>query len=81
MARRLAVLASASPMASRLMSPHISPPVAASRLTSPRMMSTYGAESPFILLARCHVKPEFAAEHLEAARVADAGVKETEPGA
>jgi len=43
-------------------------------------MSIYGADSPFILLARCHVKPEFAKEHLEAARVADAGVQASEPG-
>lgn len=43
-------------------------------------MSSYGADSPFILLARCHVKPEFAKEHLEAARVADAGVQASEPG-
>ena len=43
-------------------------------------MSTYGADTPFILLARCHVKPEFAKEHLDAARVADAGVEASEPG-
>ena len=43
-------------------------------------MSTYGADTPFILLARCHVKKECAAEHLEAARVADAAVKDSEPG-
>ena len=43
-------------------------------------LSTFGADTPFILLARCHVKPEFAKEHMEAARVADAGVMESEPG-
>ena len=39
------------------------------RLPAPRMMSTFGASTPFILLARAHVKPEFAKEHMEAAAV------------
>ena len=43
-------------------------------------MATYGVDTPFILLARCHVKPEFAKEHLAAARVADAGVQASESG-
>lgn len=42
--------------------------------------STYGGSTPFILLARCHVKEDRLDEYLEAARVADAGVKESEPG-
>ena len=50
------------------------------RLPAPRMMSTFGASTPFILLARAHVKPEFAKEHMEAAAVADNGVMESEPG-
>ena len=48
--------------------------------TSACNMATFDGSTPFILLARCHVKPEFAAEYLEAARVADEGVKASEPG-
>lgn len=40
----------------------------------------YDATTPFLLLARCHVKAEHKEAWLEAAKVADAGVKETEPG-
>ena len=43
-------------------------------------MSAYGASTPFILLARCHVRAEFKDAYLEAARVADAAVMESEPG-
>ena len=43
-------------------------------------MSEYGANTPFILIARCHVKPECLDAYLEAARVADAAVQESEPG-
>ena len=50
------------------------------RLPAPRMMSTFGASTPFILLARAHVKPEFKEQHMEAAAVADNGVMESEPG-
>jgi autoinducer 2-degrading protein len=51
-------------------------------MPSPRGVidSSYGGETPFMLLARCHVKPECLDEYLEAARVADAGVKASEPG-
>ena len=38
------------------------------------MMSTFGASTPFILLARAHVKPEFKEQHMEAAAVADSCV-------
>jgi len=42
--------------------------------------SGYGAASPFILIARCHVKPDQLDAYLAAAEAADAGVKATEPG-
>ena len=46
-----------------------------------RMATSIGdATTPFLLLARCHVKPENKEKWLEAARVADKGVMETEPG-
>ena len=37
-------------------------------------MSEYGENTPFILIARCHVKPDKLEEYLEAAKVADAAV-------
>jgi len=40
----------------------------------------FGEATPFILLARCHVKPENKDKWMEAAKVADAGVRESEPG-
>ena len=44
------------------------------------MADVYGASTPFILLARCHVKAEHKEAYLEAARVADDAVKASEPG-
>merc|ERR550537_2096227 len=44
-------------------------------------MAAYDGSTPFILLARCHVKPEADLDaYLEAARVADAAVQASEPG-
>jgi quinol monooxygenase YgiN len=40
----------------------------------------FGANTPFILIARCHVKPDRLEEYLKAAKVADAAVKKSEPG-
>merc|ERR1712137_1349341 len=48
--------------------------------TAPVRMATFGASTPFILLARAHVKPEFLEKHMEAARVADDAVMNSEPG-
>jgi (4S)-4-hydroxy-5-phosphonooxypentane-2,3-dione isomerase len=39
----------------------------------------FGATTPFLLIARCHVKPSCIDKYIEAAKVADAAVKETEP--
>merc|ERR1712110_1361382 len=41
---------------------------------------SFDADSPFLLIARCHVKPDCLDDYLRAAAVADAAVKETEPG-
>jgi len=41
--------------------------------------SAYGASTPFIQIARCHVKPECVDAYLKAAEEADAAVRETEP--
>merc|ERR1719502_2309642 len=43
-------------------------------------VSAFGAETPFLLIARCHVKPECRDAYLKAAREADKAVKESEPG-
>merc|ERR550514_2174018 len=40
----------------------------------------FGADTPFLLIARCHVKPECLDDYLKAAREADAAVRESEPG-
>uniref|UniRef100_A0A7S3SUP7 ABM domain-containing protein n=1 Tax=Emiliania huxleyi TaxID=2903 RepID=A0A7S3SUP7_EMIHU len=40
----------------------------------------FGESTPFILIARCHVKQDCLAAYLEAAEVADKAVKESEPG-
>lgn len=40
----------------------------------------YGVDTPFILIARCHVKPDQLDAYLEAAKVADAAVRASEPG-
>ena len=42
--------------------------------------STFGGETPFILLARVQVKPGMVDAYLEAAAAADKGVMESEPG-
>ena len=45
------------------------------------IMAAYNKNTPFILLARCHIKPDADVDaYLEAARVADAAVQESEPG-
>ena len=44
-------------------------------------MAAYDGKTPFILLARCHIKPDADVDaYLEAARVADKAVMESEPG-
>jgi len=44
-------------------------------------MAAYGATTPFLLLARCHIKPDVDVDaYLAAAAEADAGVRATEPG-
>ena len=40
----------------------------------------YGAETPFILLARCKVKADQLEAYLAMAQIADGGVNQTEPG-
>ena len=40
----------------------------------------FGTTTPFLLIARCHVKPDCIDKYIEAAKVADAAVKETESG-
>jgi len=42
--------------------------------------ASFGADTPFILIARCHVKPDELEHYLEAAQVADKAVNESEPG-
>lgn len=53
---------------------------APTRIASPTPTDAFGAETPFLLLARCHVKPECLDDYLAAAKVADAAVQESEPG-
>jgi quinol monooxygenase YgiN len=42
--------------------------------------AAFGAHTPFILITRCHAKPDLLEDYLEAAVIADAAVKESEPG-
>lgn len=43
-------------------------------------MATFDQTTPFMLLARIHVKPECVDRYLELARVTDAAVQASEPG-
>ncbi len=43
-------------------------------------MSGFGASTPFLLLARIHVKPGMLNQYLELAAATDAAVQESEPG-
>ena len=43
-------------------------------------MATFNTTTPFMLLARIHVKPDCVDQYLELARVTDAAVQASEPG-
>ena len=43
-------------------------------------MASFDQSTPFLLLARIHVKPDCVEEYLELARVTDAAVQASEPG-
>lgn len=43
-------------------------------------MAGFGASTPFLLLARIHVKPGCVDAYLELARATDAAVQASEPG-
>jgi len=49
-------------------------------VTAPESVEAYGESTPFLLIARCHVKPECLDAYLRAAFEADAAVKQSEPG-
>tara|TARA_X000000950_G_C13826352_1_gene624205 strand:+ start:67 stop:510 length:444 start_codon:yes stop_codon:yes gene_type:complete len=40
----------------------------------------FGSETPFILIARCYVKPDSLTEYFKAAKNADIAVRSSEPG-
>jgi len=58
---------------------HRQAPMMMTRVSSARMMSSYGADTPFILLARIRVKPDKIDEYMALAKEVDDAVKETEP--
>ena len=43
-------------------------------------MANFDASTPFLLLARIHVKPGCVDDYLSLAATTDAGVKDSEPG-
>lgn len=43
-------------------------------------VAAFGATTPFLLIARCTVKEGCLDQYLEAAKIADEGVRQTEPG-